>query len=274
MLKTRVLTAVLLGIGIISAVFFLPVPAWALLVAALVWVVCGEWSRLTSASKNTAPVFGVLVVAAVLAFAWLPDSALRQQIAAAVYVLSLCFWFLVCPVLLYRFTAPKAGLWAWLAGLAIIPAAGFAMIELRAGQFGAWLLLAAIFAVNLADIGAFFVGRAWGRRKLARVISPGKSWEGFVGGVAAVLIFAAIVWYFTPAVSAAIPLWAALGFALVYALMSAVGDLFESVLKRRAGVKDSGTLLPGHGGALDRIDSLLPTLPMVAALLAGLRLFS
>jgi len=124
-------------------------------------------------------------------------------------------------------------------------------------------VLAVLVLVWIADTAAYFVGRAWGRRKLAPSISPGKSWEGAFGGVVAAVAYAIICGTF---------LWgnawpAYLAAAVVLAAISIVGDLFESAAKRQAGVKDSGTLLPGHGGILDRIDSATAVLPVAALLL-------
>lgn len=136
-------------------------------------------------------------------------------------------------------------------------------------------LVSAMAIVWVADIGAYFAGRAFGRRKLAPTISPGKSWEGVVGGWVAVIVLAAAS-SFSPALQESFapvllrqygwPLWLVLMSLLVAA--SVIGDLFESLLKRRAGVKDSSNLLPGHGGVLDRIDALIPVMPL-ALLLAS-----
>ena len=131
------------------------------------------------------------------------------------------------------------------------------------------LLLAAMAVVWVADIAAYFVGRAIGRRKLAPGISPGKSWEGAFGAVAFVVVYGFVVAYSWPQLGLPNPsgLSGILGFAAGLVLLTAVsivGDLFESLAKRQAGVKDSGNILPGHGGILDRIDSLTSTLPLVA----------
>jgi phosphatidate cytidylyltransferase len=126
-------------------------------------------------------------------------------------------------------------------------------------------LLAVLALVWVADSAAYFVGRAWGRHKLAPSISPGKTWEGALGGVAGALVWAIICRSVFE--DAAWPAY--LAAAALLAAASIVGDLFESAAKRRAGVKDSGTLLPGHGGILDRIDSATAVLPL-AALLLGL----
>jgi len=143
-------------------------------------------------------------------------------------------------------------------------------------EIGALALFVAMAIVWVADIAAYFFGRAFGRHKLAPAISPGKSWEGAVGGFAAVAV-AGLAAAAVPALAHTLParlvaVWSPPGAAAALvglAALSIVGDLHESLLKRQAGVKDSGTLLPGHGGVLDRIDALIPTMP-AAMLLHGL----
>jgi phosphatidate cytidylyltransferase len=156
-------------------------------------------------------------------------------------------------------------------GWLVLLAAWVALVQLQARS--PWLALAAMAIVWVADIAAYFSGRAFGRRKLAPAISPGKTWEGVQGALAAVAVYAVAL---IPLAHAAgysrdVTLFAAIvwiALALALALLAVGGDLFESLLKRLAGVKDSGTLLPGHGGVLDRIDALLAALP--AAALAAL----
>jgi phosphatidate cytidylyltransferase len=138
--------------------------------------------------------------------------------------------------------------------------------------YGAWLLVSLLALVWFADIAAYFVGKAFGRHKLAPRVSPGKTWEGAVGGVAAATLWV-VAGYWLPgsfgdALAARWPWWAVVVVGILLAALSIVGDLFESLLKRRAGVKDSSRMLPGHGGVYDRIDALLPVAP-VALLLLG-----
>ena len=128
---------------------------------------------------------------------------------------------------------------------------------------GKWLLLLAIIVVVLADVGGFFAGKLFGRHKLAPIISPGKTWEGFVGGLVLQLALILGLTLYLPEV-------AIIDIAVLVipvALLSVVGDLFESMLKRHSGVKDSGSLLPGHGGVLDRLDGVMAALPMFWVLL-------
>jgi phosphatidate cytidylyltransferase len=142
-------------------------------------------------------------------------------------------------------------------------------------------LLSVMALVWIADVGAYFFGKAFGKRKLAPTISPGKSWEGALGGAFAVLLTATLSIACAPAAAwladtFAVRLQAKMGWPLALAMLalivaaSVVGDLFESLLKRRAGLKDSSNLLPGHGGVLDRIDSLIPVLPLAALIAARL----
>ncbi|PKO49753.1 MAG: phosphatidate cytidylyltransferase, partial [Betaproteobacteria bacterium HGW-Betaproteobacteria-21] len=146
-------------------------------------------------------------------------------------------------------------------GLIVMVPPALALAHLR--QLGPWLLLGIMAMVWVADIAAYFSGRAFGRRKLAPGISPGKTWEGAAGAVVGVLAFGYAVLYAFG--GAQVPGWVfGVAFPLLFAFtaVSIIGDLFESLLKRQAGVKDSGALLPGHGGILDRIDSLTSTLPL------------
>ena len=174
-------------------------------------------------------------------------------------VVATIFWIVAVPLWLARGVATQHRLALIAAGVIVLIPAGYALAVLQPRQ-----VLAALILVWVADTAAYFVGRKWGRRKLAPSISPGKSWEGAWGGIAAAVAYAIIcgtfllgpVGWLTLAVTAAL-----------LAAISIVGDLFESAAKRQAGVKDSGTLLPGHGGIMDRIDSATAVLPVAALLL-------
>ena len=147
-----------------------------------------------------------------------------------------------------------------LCGVLLLSAAWLSMVELKALESGdAWLLLI-LLIVWAADIGAYFSGKRWGRVKLAPHVSPGKTREGMYGGLVAVgLTVLAFSWWNELTFSSVVYLML---LSLVVGLVSVMGDLFESLLKRHAGVKDSGTILPGHGGVLDRIDSILAAAPL------------
>lgn len=262
MLKARVLTAVLLVAVFLLCLFALPAIGWAGVIAAVLWLAAGEWCRLVSATLFASIVFRVLVVLPVLVFAsrdWGRDGIV---VTAGTYVAALAFWLFTVSSFLRLKPNLSRGLGRYIIGVMLLVPASLAMYQLR--MFSPWMLLGAMAAVWLADIAAFFSGRSFGKRKLAPTISPGKSWEGVIGALVAVVVFALACRVLVPGVSAVLGAGVAVALALLYTMTGVLGDLFESLVKRMAGVKDSGTLLPGHGGVLDRIDSLLPTLPMAA----------
>lgn len=194
-----------------------------------------------------------------MAVAFVALSLAGAAIERTVFGMAAVFWLLVAPLWLARGMNVDRADGLLLAGFIVVLPAALAMIWLDARR-----LLVVLVLVWVADSAAYFVGRAWGRHKLAPAISPGKTWEGAAGGVAGALVYAIICKRFFDEVG-----WAAyLAAAALLALLSIVGDLFESAAKRRAGVKDSGALLPGHGGILDRIDSATAVLPLAALLMA------
>lgn len=193
-------------------------------------------------------------------------------VRGVIYLSAVCFWGLVVPFWLRSKPDLSRSLLPYLVGLILFVPAGLALLELR--QASPALLVLAILGVCVADIAAFFVGRAYGRRKLAPGISPGKSWEGFFGGVLGVVaFFVTVAAFWLPELPARMSHLGVACFSLVFALASVEGDLFESLVKRKAGVKDSGSLLPGHGGVLDRVDSMLSTLPLAGLLLVAWHYF-
>ena len=177
------------------------------------------------------------------------------------YVPAAILWIVVVPLWMrLRWPLPQGAAGVAVGALVLLPT-WLALVQLRA--VGAGTLVAVMAVAWIADTGAYFVGRAFGRHKLAPSISPGKTWEGAVGGGAAVLAYGFALAPKLPPVLGARPGLLALLIVAV-TLMSVVGDLFESLLKRQAGLKDSSHVLPGHGGVLDRIDSLTSILPLSA----------
>lgn len=194
-----------------------------------------------------------------MAVAFVALSIAGAAVERTVFGMAAVFWLLVAPLWLARGMSVDRRDGLLLAGFLVVLPAALAMTWLDAQR-----LLVVLVLVWVADSAAYFVGRAWGRHKLAPAISPGKTWEGAAGGMAGALVYAIICKRFFDDVG-----WAAyLAAAALLALLSIVGDLFESAAKRRAGVKDSGALLPGHGGILDRIDSATAVLPLAALLMA------
>jgi len=275
MLKTRVLTAIALLPLVLGMLFFAGAAAWAVFAAAIALVSCWEWSRLCGFGAGAKALFLVLsgAIAGALATLYLRGPAgVFANVAQAAFVASAYFWVFAAPLWLALRLRPEP--WAWgLAGWVALWPLWAALVVLR--EAGPWLLLAVAALVWVADIAAYFAGRRFGRRKLAPSISPGKTWEGVAGAVAGVAVYGAALGLHArvqggPLEALFVPPAAWLtGLAmLVLTLLSVVGDLFESWLKRGAGRKDSSGLLPGHGGVLDRIDALTPVLPVAALLLA------
>lgn len=265
MLAARILTAAGLLAGFLASLFWLERSQFALVIALIVAIAAHEWAGLAGISGLARALYaaGLTMVFGAFALAWLDGMT-----AAWMFVLASLFWILVAPWWLWRGLDRGAKRWLAPAGLIVIVPAGAGMLVLTAPQ-----LLAVLALTWIADTAAFFVGRAWGRRKLAPSISPGKTLEGAAGALVAVMIYAIICGMLSPAlrpVMHGLAWLALLAGALLLTVMSILGDLFESAVKRQAGAKDSGTLLPGHGGVLDRIDSATSTLPLAVLLVQAL----
>ena len=271
MLGKRILTALALVPLVLAALFLLSPRNFGIAILAAILIAAHEWSRLAAFSTGVQWLFFGVILATAGGLLLLPAFGFARGWPGAI-VLSVCgvsamFWLLVAPSWL-KHRWPTTGKWAMvLSGWVVLLGAWMALVELQSRS--PWLVLAAMAIVWIADTAAYFSGRAFGRRKLAPQISPGKTWEGVYGGLVAVAIYALCLLPFArdagfaPAVGAlVVALW--LGFSLLLAGLSVIGDLFESLQKRNAGVKDSGNLLPGHGGVLDRIDALLAAMPFAA----------
>ena len=278
MLKQRVITALVLLLILVPALFYhSPVPFSAL---ALLFIAAGawEWGRLNGFGQQASFLSGLACVLACLVAWWL---GLLEQSLTLLWLFAGLAWVFAGAWVLYRGVSAWSGhprvirlisglLALWLVWLAVT----------QARMMGVNFLLSILALVWVADIFAYFAGKAlagrFSRSKLAPSISPGKSWEGVWGGMAGVVMLA-FAWQAADKVWAgtsfsffsAIGLksgWLLLVVVIFMAAMSVVGDLFESLVKRSAGVKDSSGLLPGHGGVLDRVDALLPTLPLAMML--------
>ncbi len=275
MLRTRILTALVILPLFAVALFWFPNWAWDAFTAFIVLVACREWSQFCRFEGRHGTVFRVITVMLVLLLGGLylmPSPALFKSVAQALFGISAIFWFVVVPLWLgkgWQLPHPWAvGIAGW---VVIFPTwAAFLMLH----DIGAWLLLSIMVIVFAADVGAYFAGRRFGKTKLAPRVSPNKTWEGVVGGLVLVMVYFFIWFLIVRKLDQppwAIPLlsfgaWLPMVF-LALAGVSVLGDLYESWLKRCVGVKDSGTLLPGHGGVLDRIDALTAALPLAGLLL-------
>lgn len=268
MLAQRVLTAIVL-LSAVGASLWLGHRAFSILAVVFIAVGLYEWLHLAGYPKGVfsslaAALFGALLLA-------IDHYGVSVAGSLSVVVGAMMLWMAIA-VLLWRIqkgqtmVLPRS--FSALLGVWLLGAAWLGLMALS--RQGVPTLLSALAIVWVADSAAYFSGRAWGRRQLASRLSPGKTWVGVLGGGAAVIGVSSLAAWVLPSV----PLWATqhferfaypvvIGLLVVLVVLSIVGDLFESWLKRQAGVKDSGALLPGHGGVLDRIDALLPVLPAI-----------
>ena len=254
MLKQRVATAILLATAFLILVFWFPSPWFAFGLSLPVIVAAREWSALVELDDGTRRGLWLLSISAILAVVWW----FRATLAPLVIVLGAVWWLVALSILWRSPSLPESTGFRTGTGILTLVPAWTALVYLH--QANHYLLLVLFGLVWLADTGAYFCGRAWGRNKLAPVISPGKTIEGVVGGIVAAGAFAAAVALWIGAGVHCGMMWLAV--CIVTALFSVVGDLWESKIKRIAGVKDSGSLLPGHGGVLDRIDSITAAAPV------------
>lgn len=268
MLKTRIITALVLAPIAVVGIFFLPPVGFALFTGLIISIGAWEWANMAGMTAQPARVGYGLAVAVIL-------SGLLTVDAVSVLWLALLWW--VVSFLMVRSYPEGSQRWQApairaLIGLLVLVPAWVGLNHMRTGvfQFGATdnnlLLILYVFCIVwVADIGAYFAGRAFGKAKLAPRVSPGKSWAGVWGGLLAVAILAVLVsyWADATAVSALLLVLA----SLLTGLVSVLGDLMESMMKRFRGIKDSSQLLPGHGGIMDRIDSLTAAIPVFALLI-------
>jgi phosphatidate cytidylyltransferase len=267
MLKTRVITALILLAIFLPILFLLPPVYLSALFFLILVGAAWEWSRLISPGATYAAYFYAIICAMLVAFLWL---LAEPNIELALLSVALAFWVIGMPMILSQGIYLSMSRWRLVfsvLGFIVLPTAWLSLDILR--EIGLVWLLSTMILVWLADIGAYFVGKAFGKHKLASQISPGKSIEGAIGGLMVCIIYASICATYLPvadslfgAAKAKWGWWLMILMTVILVLYSILGDLFESQLKRIAKVKDSSQLLPGHGGFLDRIDALLPVMPI------------
>ncbi|QLI80086.1 phosphatidate cytidylyltransferase [Chitinibacter fontanus] len=266
MLKTRIMTAAALLPIVLAALFFLPANGWIFFCAGLLAFAGWEWQRLSAMNGVWALFYPLVVPMAFLAVWYFCPLEIRIGLIFA----SAIFWSIGVPIWLKsKWCLSQAGNLNGLLGLALLVPAAMAMVILHPDGK---TLLSIMMIAWIADTFAYFSGKAFGRHKLAPSISPGKSWEGVYGGTLAVIVY--VQWLpkpflLFPNTALATPIGQAAIWLLIALLLTAVsvmGDLLESLFKRQINIKDSSNLLPGHGGVLDRIDSLLAILPVSAAI--------
>lgn len=252
MLKQRVITSIVALAAFMVVLFEVPAVVAQVVIAILIIGGAWEWSRFLGASGRASRIIYVALLAALMGLAaW-------QLAASSMFIFQLALvWWLAALVWVFFFPTPIPLALRWLCGALVLVPLFVALIALYRNDPA--LLLFALLIVWAADTGAYFAGRQFGRVKLAPRISPNKTWEGVIGGLLVVVLmsFAGAAWV-------DIELAVLIPFCLAVACMSIVGDLTVSMFKRNAGLKDSGTLFPGHGGVLDRIDSVAAAAPLFA----------
>ena len=277
MLKQRVITAIVL-LAVIGLVVAASSPWPFLLFLAIACACAGwEWLRLTAGPTPAVAVLtgGVLFIVALLqTWLWLGQSQPDTVPMMVAVTVSAAIWVVVVPVVVVRgdaSAAPQSLAWSIFGPVTLY--ATWAALALLFLKHGAGYVLSLLVLVWVADIAAYIAGRAFGRHKLAPRVSPGKTVEGAIAGVLGVVAWVLVSanWDSTFGASL-VARWSwpgAAGLAAVLAAVSILGDLFESLLKRRAGVKDSSGLLPGHGGVYDRIDAVVAVVPLAVLLVSG-----
>ncbi len=278
MLKTRIITALVILPIVLFALFALPSTGWLLFSLAIMAAAAWEWTRLAGFTALQARIF--LVVCAVLAVGmaafyigprfgvnWFENPIQRIGILRVLLGISAAFWVIVVPLWLLNQWRVRSAWSNALAGVIVLFPTWLALLLLR--DAGPWFILSFAAIVWVADIAAYFSGKKFGKHKLAPAISPGKTVEGVVGGVLGVIAYYFLWQWLTQTFNLGGAVRdlreqgnSVLVLFVLLALISVVGDLFESWMKRGVSMKDSSNLLPGHGGVLDRIDALTSSLPV------------
>jgi len=253
--KQRVITALVIAPIVLALIFFAPDKLFGFAMFAMALVGAWEWSALAGRPGRNSRLSLVILFAALAGLGLSLQHYLPQVPWLMVYCSLALAWWLFSLVWIAFWRIEFSPAVKVLCGVLTLLPSLVAVVAIR--DANPWYLLIQLLITSGADIGAYFAGRAFGKHKLAPQVSPGKTWEGVVGGLILVAVVALIADHWLPV--------AALPFVLLsisVALLSVVGDLSESLFKRQAGLKDSGTLFPGHGGVLDRVDSLTAAAPL------------
>lgn len=275
MFKQRLITALILAPLMIGGIFFLPIEQFAYFIGFIVTVAAWEWANLSGYTSSAIRIgYAALIAAAVFATGYFMNS--NPEVHRIVLMVGAAWWLIACFLVVQY--PKKVSLWkskftrAVLGFFVLIPMwVGF--MTLKSQNNSALIIVYVMLLIWGADTGAYFAGKAWGKSKLAPNVSPGKSWAGFWGGLATTgliaIVFSLCINKWLGEISLNDFVLLAL-ITFVTAIISVMGDLVESMMKRHRGIKDSSQLLPGHGGVLDRIDSMAAAVPVFAFLMVFL----
>lgn len=265
MLKTRIITAIALLAFFIPALFYLPSMVWAILMLVVASLAAYEWGILAKLRHQHALLYTLAFTLLIMSHLYVLSTdgfhVFSNKVPLVLAIASL-FWVLLAPLWVARRFALSNKAIALFVGALVLTAFWMALVSARYMNPILLLVIAAI--IWLADSMAYFAGKRFGKHKLAKHVSPGKTWEGVAGALVAVTIFSVLLKQFQ-----VIETWLIVPAFWLIAIIGIYGDLFESLLKRQANKKDSGDILPGHGGILDRIDGLIPAMPLGMMLLYG-----
>jgi phosphatidate cytidylyltransferase len=258
MLKKRIITALVLISCFLPALFNLPITYWAIAMLVISLFALYEWASMIKLSNLQTKIYlGLTLLVGLMIVPIIERHGFHFFFykSLIMFLLATLFWLILVPFWLAKKWFIQQKLLMAIVGLILMLPLWLALICSKGAD--PWLLLCLLGTIWIADSAAYFAGKNFGKHKLAPSISPGKTWEGVLGALIAVTIFGAILYLgFKIDTLAIFPaLWIITGFGVI-------GDLFESMIKRQANIKDSGDLLPGHGGILDRIDGIIPSLPI------------
>lgn len=257
MLKTRIFTALALLACFIPALFLLDNRLWSWLMLVVTLLALHEWAGLIGLSKRQTQIYLVvsLIFAIFMIWQMLMNFHLFFIKSLWLFAAATLFWVVCVPIWLARGWASRNVFINMAIGWLLLGSLWLALVCIK--RVDPWLLLVIISTIWIADSAAYFAGKRFGKHKLAPTISPGKTWEGVFGALVAVSLFGLAIYLLFPNQD-----WMMIPGLCVIAALGVYGDLLESFFKRQANLKDSGQLLPGHGGILDRIDGVIPALPI------------
>ena len=275
MLKLRMITAVCMALAFVGMLFSVAPTIFSVSILPIVLIAGWEWSNLIKLVRRRDKVFFLIFLSsclAVIAISLDLTGDFKFQSAQMLLMMAVGLWAII--ILWIQGYPSSSILWSSkpvlvMLGAALLAFTWLSIVSVLLRPSGQWLLLVGILIVVMMDVGGFFVGKFFGRHKLAPVVSPGKTWEGFAGGILFQVIIVGALMLVLPNKLSALQIF----LILPVALFAVIGDLFESMVKRQSGLKDSGSILPGHGGILDRIDGIMAAMPIYALLVHSLEFY-